>query len=140
MSMNTVVIWDRGGKVKATLFASRREAFKVVPVADQTSMLAVHVTTTEQFHPARDYVVRVVTKGTRPVENELVVGTLPKWAGGTEPITGRVVIAEPSRAEVFERVQPVSAAHQREWIERDLPVVGPWQPGSLLCFGDERLN
>lgn len=139
MAMQSVVLWDAGGKVKATLFGSRHEAFTGRSTGDQASMLVMRVQTTEEFDPNTDYLVRVVTKGNR-TENELVFGVMPKWAGGEGPACGRVMLADASKCEVFERVQPVSAQHQREWIERGLPVVGPYRVGSLLHHGDPTLN
>ena len=121
MSMHPAVIWDLGGKLRATVFASRREAFTMSSPGDQTSQLVVLFGTSDQFDPARDYLVRVVTKGSL-VENQLLVGTLPSWAGGDLSGVGRVMIATPERAEVFERVAPVSLTHQIEWMERGIPV------------------
>lgn len=139
MSMRPVVLWDAGGKVKSTLFGSRREAFCGRTTGDQTSMLVMNVTTTDEFDPATDYLVRVVTKGNR-TENQLVFGVMPKWAGGDGQGSGRCVLWEPSKMDVVTRVQPVSAAHQREWIERGLPVVGPYRFGSLLTHGNADCN
>lgn len=139
MAMQSVVLWDAGGKVKAMLFGSRHEAFTGRSTGDQTSMLVMQVHTTEEFDPSTDYLVRVVTKGNR-TENELVFGIMPKWAGGEGSARGRVMLADSSKCDVFERVQPVSAQHQREWIERGLPVVGQFQMGSLLSYGNPDLN
>ncbi len=121
MSMHSVLLWSNGGKVKATLFASRRCAFSVTP-SDQTDQLVVHVTERASFNPDLDYLLRVVTKGNR-VENQLLAGTAPKWAGGTI-CAGRVRLADCSACEVFDRVRPVTAEHQREWLERGLPLDG----------------
>lgn len=122
MAMHPVVLWAAGGKVKAILFASRRSAFSVEPVTDQVDQLAVVVTETEQFDPATDYLVREVSKGNR-VETELVAGTLPKWAGGSVE-GGRVILADSSKADVIDRVRPVTPGDIVEWLDRGLPMDG----------------
>lgn len=90
----TIVLWDCNGKLEATLFCSRRDAFKIEPVKDQMGMIAVKVTTTESFDEASDYLLRQVSKnGGR--EDKLVFGTMPRWAGGTL-LAGRSILASGS--------------------------------------------
>lgn len=77
----TVVLFDAGGKLKASLFASRREAFRLERLDDQMGMIAVKVIPSESFDEESDYLLRQVEKGTR-IENQLVFGASPLWAGG----------------------------------------------------------
>lgn len=78
--MKTAILFDCGGKLTAQLFASRANAATIKPVADETERLVVTITLADDFDPARDYVVRQVNKGS--IENQLVAGTMPVWAGG----------------------------------------------------------
>lgn len=81
--MRTIVLFDCGGKLLATLFGSSRDAFKLERVNDQLGMIAVNVTTTDKFDANKDYLVRQVTKN-GGTSNELIFGTLPTWIkGGT---------------------------------------------------------
>jgi hypothetical protein len=89
---NTVILWDCNGKIEATLFASSRKAFDLTRVNDQMGMIAVKVTTTVNFDAERDYVLRVVNKNGQ-LENQLVFGTLPSWAGGSL-VAPRCLIAD----------------------------------------------
>jgi len=89
---STVILWDCNGKLEATLFASNRNAFNVTPVNDQMGMIAVKVSTTVNFDAERDYLIRVVSKNGQ-LENQLVFGTMPKWAGGTL-LAARCLIAD----------------------------------------------
>lgn len=133
----SVVLWSNGGSVRAMLLASRREAFEVTPVDDQTDMLAVKVTATSQFDPARDCLVRVVTKGTGKhsyTEDQLLCGTMPVWAGERagpgERVRGtlrapRACLADCSVMDVVDRVRPVSPKAKLEWLRRGLPLSMP---------------
>ncbi|MBX9573899.1 MAG: hypothetical protein K2X77_33700 [Candidatus Obscuribacterales bacterium] len=81
--IETVVLFNCGGKLLATLFASRREAFTCTRMDDQLGMIAVRVMTTDKFDESKDYLVRQVTKNGGTFD-ELVFGTKPKWMkGGT---------------------------------------------------------
>lgn len=80
--VRTIVLWDCNGKLEATLFSSRRAAFKLESVNDQMGMIAVKVTTADEFDEKRDYLIRQVTKNGH-IENQLIFGSLPRWAGGT---------------------------------------------------------
>lgn len=81
--IRSLVLFDCGGKLLATLFASRRAAFTVARLDDQMGMIAVRVMTTDQFDPSKDYLVRQVSKN-GGVFDELVFGSKPMWMkGGT---------------------------------------------------------
>lgn len=80
--VRTIILWDSNGKLEAALFGSSRQAFKLERINDQMGMIAVKVTTTEKFSKSGDYLIRQVSKNGQ-VENQLVFGTMPRWAGGT---------------------------------------------------------
>lgn len=103
---STIVLWDCNGKIEATLFASRREAFKLEPIMDQIGMIAVKVSSTESFDEANDYLLRQVSKNGR-IENQPVFGATPKWAGGTL-LAGRCVIADGGKTTRLLRKYPPS--------------------------------
>lgn len=86
----TLVLWSNNGKLEATIFGSRRSAFTAERVQDQLGMIAVKVTTTADFDPQQDYLLRQVSKN-GGTENELVFGVLPKWAGGQQPATRCII-------------------------------------------------
>lgn len=89
--VRSIVLFDCGGKLVASLFASRRSAFKLVRVDDQMGMIAVTVSCTEEFDPSQDYLLRQVSKNGK-LENQVVFGALPKWAGG-ELLSSRCLLA-----------------------------------------------
>ena len=92
----TVILWDCNGKIQASLFCSRPEAFKVEKVDDQMGMIAVKVSTTELFDESRDYLLRQVSKN-GSVENQSVFGKTPRWAGGMLQ-AGRFMLATGAEA------------------------------------------
>lgn len=116
-----LVLWDLGGRVTAQVFASRQDAVKVTPVDDEVSRSCVYVDLAPDFDPARDYVVRVVSKN-GAFAHELVAGTMPDWAldkaerRGHRPAgVGRVRIAGSAQVqEVLEAVRPSTWAHMEE--------------------------
>lgn len=89
--MRSIVLFDCGGKLLATLFGSRREAFTCTRLDDQMGMIAVRVTTTDQFDPNKDYLVRQVTKNGGTFD-ELEFGTAPKWMKGGTLLAGRCIL------------------------------------------------
>lgn len=89
--MRSIVLFDCGGKLLATLFGSRREAFTCTRLDDQMGMIAVRVMTTDKFDSSKDYLVRQVTKNGATYD-ELVFGTAPKWMKGGTLLAGRCII------------------------------------------------
>ncbi len=108
----TLVLWDCNGKLQATLFGSRREAFKLERVSDQMGMIAVKVCINAEFDPKRDYLVRQVNKNGR-IEDQLVFGTLPLWAGG-QLRAGRCLLDSGSETARLLSTYPAQTMRDRE--------------------------
>lgn len=108
----TIVLWSNNGKLQATLFASRRNAFNVERVEDQMGVVAVKVTTTASFDPTRDYLVREVSKN-GGLDKQLVFGTMPKWAGGTL-LASRCIVADGSEVSALLARHPATTHKDKE--------------------------
>lgn len=108
----TIVLWSNNGKLEATVFASRRDAFTVEKVDDQMGMIAVKVTTAADFDPERDYLLRQVKKN-GGTNNELVFGSMPKWAGG-ELLAPRCIVADGSETTRLLAKFPATTQQDRE--------------------------
>ncbi len=132
MNCQTIILWSNNGKLVATLFASRRDAFNIERVDDQMGMIAVKVTTTANFNPEQDYLVRQVEKNGSS-EKQLVFGTLPKWAGGTL-LAGRSIVADGSDVTALLQRHPATTVNDRETCRLNgLVVAGDFNYGKHEC-------